>query len=245
VDAEREQRNCCAVWLSSSRQDGRRCCPKSDLALGHSSCRRAVSVAWGALLTSYRKLNRAKFEVIEQLEADLPIPPFIREQETYGRDRRWGNFGVDVLSASNAIHPSPFRKEVLTPAAAAGSGDGAGEGPRCLTCLFARSPLARRASSCPANLPFLSSKSYRVATLQIARNVAKCLQRCKNDQFRVVKVIQLPGSELINFSRRQRRARSFFAVGARRRTASRIGLALVGPIRIAASGHQRNVNGHC
>jgi hypothetical protein len=47
-----------------------------------------VSIAWASLLTSYRKLNRAKFEVIKQLEADLPIPPFTREHEAYRRDRR-------------------------------------------------------------------------------------------------------------------------------------------------------------
>jgi hypothetical protein len=47
-----------------------------------------VSVAWASLLTSYRKLNRAKFEVIKQLEADLPIPPFTREEQAYRRDGR-------------------------------------------------------------------------------------------------------------------------------------------------------------
>src|SRR4051794_733132 len=45
-------------------------------------------LAWASLLTSYRKLNRAKFTVLAQLEADLPIPPFTREREAYHRDRR-------------------------------------------------------------------------------------------------------------------------------------------------------------
>jgi hypothetical protein len=47
-----------------------------------------VSLAWLALLTSYRKLNRAKFAVLEQIEADLAFPMFAREREAYRRDRR-------------------------------------------------------------------------------------------------------------------------------------------------------------
>src|SRR4051812_5481939 len=47
-----------------------------------------VCLAWIALLTSYRKLNRAKFVVLTEIEADLPIPPFTREREAYRRDRR-------------------------------------------------------------------------------------------------------------------------------------------------------------
>jgi hypothetical protein len=49
-----------------------------------------VCLAWAALLASYRKLNRAKFEVLMQLEKDLPVPLFTRERDTYQRDkRRW------------------------------------------------------------------------------------------------------------------------------------------------------------
>jgi hypothetical protein len=47
-----------------------------------------VCVAWMALLTSYRKLNRAKFAVLEQIEADLAFPLLAREREVYRRDRR-------------------------------------------------------------------------------------------------------------------------------------------------------------
>jgi hypothetical protein len=47
-----------------------------------------VCIAWSALLTSYRQLNRAKFAVLEEIEADLPLRPFTRERETYMRDRR-------------------------------------------------------------------------------------------------------------------------------------------------------------
>jgi hypothetical protein len=47
-----------------------------------------VCLAWAALLTSYRKLNRAKFAVLMQIETDLPVALFTRERETYGRDQR-------------------------------------------------------------------------------------------------------------------------------------------------------------
>jgi hypothetical protein len=48
-----------------------------------------VSVAWASLLTSYRKLNRAKFGVLRQLEAELvDVPPFYKEQELYRQDKR-------------------------------------------------------------------------------------------------------------------------------------------------------------
>ena len=47
-----------------------------------------VCVAWVVLLTSYRKLNRAKFAVLQEIEADLPVQPFRREREVYTRDRR-------------------------------------------------------------------------------------------------------------------------------------------------------------
>jgi hypothetical protein len=41
-----------------------------------------------ALLSSYRKLNRAKFTVLTEIEADLPVALFTREREAYRRDRR-------------------------------------------------------------------------------------------------------------------------------------------------------------
>jgi len=47
-----------------------------------------VCMAWAALLTSYRKLNRAKFAVLRQIETDLPVAVFTRERESYRRDRR-------------------------------------------------------------------------------------------------------------------------------------------------------------
>jgi hypothetical protein len=47
-----------------------------------------VCLAWAAMLTSYRKLNRAKFEILMQLEKDLPVQLFTREQDTYQKDKR-------------------------------------------------------------------------------------------------------------------------------------------------------------
>jgi hypothetical protein len=44
--------------------------------------------AGDSLLASYRKLNRAKFEVLMQLEKDLPVPLFTRERDSLQRDKR-------------------------------------------------------------------------------------------------------------------------------------------------------------
>jgi hypothetical protein len=54
-------------------------------------------VAWAALLTSYRKLNRAKFEVLMEIEADMPISPFTREREAYRKDRRRSLSYIETL----------------------------------------------------------------------------------------------------------------------------------------------------
>ncbi len=47
-----------------------------------------VCLAWAALLESYRRLNRAKFAVLAELERDLPVPPFTREREIYRAEGR-------------------------------------------------------------------------------------------------------------------------------------------------------------
>jgi hypothetical protein len=67
------------------------------------------------------------------------------------------------------------------------------------------------------------------------------MTQLKNDQFHVLKVIHCGTEFDFIFSRRQRRARSFFAVGARRRTVIGIGLAFVGPIGITASGEDMSM----
>jgi hypothetical protein len=56
-----------------------------------------VCLAWAALLTSYRKLNRAKFGVLMQLEADLPVPPFTREREIYRSEKRRSLSQIETL----------------------------------------------------------------------------------------------------------------------------------------------------
>ena len=56
-----------------------------------------MCLAWVALLTSYRKLNRAKFTVLTEIEADLPVPLFTREREAYRRDRRWSLSNIERL----------------------------------------------------------------------------------------------------------------------------------------------------
>jgi hypothetical protein len=38
-----------------------------------------LALAWWALLTSYRRLNRAKYEVIQKLELELPAAPYTDE----------------------------------------------------------------------------------------------------------------------------------------------------------------------
>ena len=47
-----------------------------------------VCAAWAVLLTSYRKLNRAKFTVLQELETDLTAQPFARERIHYKREQR-------------------------------------------------------------------------------------------------------------------------------------------------------------
>jgi hypothetical protein len=56
-----------------------------------------VCLAWIFILTSYRKLNGAKFEVVQQLEADLPIPVFTLEHEAYTRDGRWALSYIETV----------------------------------------------------------------------------------------------------------------------------------------------------
>ena len=56
-----------------------------------------VSVAWAALLTSYRQLNRAKFEVLQEMERELPFPVFMREREAYRRHRRRSLSNIETL----------------------------------------------------------------------------------------------------------------------------------------------------
>jgi hypothetical protein len=47
-----------------------------------------VCLAWWALLASYRELNRAKFEVLTELEANFPVSPIARERQIYEKHGR-------------------------------------------------------------------------------------------------------------------------------------------------------------
>src|SRR5688500_4641330 len=47
-----------------------------------------VCLAWVALLASYSRLNAAKFAVLAELEAGLPVKLFTREREIYQQRRR-------------------------------------------------------------------------------------------------------------------------------------------------------------
>lgn len=47
------------------------------------ACGAMVCSTWMFLISSYQKLNSAKFQVIKEIEARLPISPFCREEEIY------------------------------------------------------------------------------------------------------------------------------------------------------------------
>jgi hypothetical protein len=42
-----------------------------------------VCLSWAALLSSYRELNSAKFQVLLELEKSMPVMPFARERAIY------------------------------------------------------------------------------------------------------------------------------------------------------------------
>ena len=46
-----------------------------------------VCLSWAALLSSYSKLNGAKFQVLHEMEAELPYALFTREQRFLPADR--------------------------------------------------------------------------------------------------------------------------------------------------------------
>lgn len=55
-----------------------------------------VCVAWTVLLQSYRQLNRAKFAVLMEIEADLAAAPFRREREIYRAARRLPLSNIEI-----------------------------------------------------------------------------------------------------------------------------------------------------
>jgi hypothetical protein len=67
-----------------------------------------VCIAWTALLSSYRKLNRAKFAVLQEIEADLPLQRFKREREVYRLDHPHSLSSVET-AGFNALDPGHAR----------------------------------------------------------------------------------------------------------------------------------------
>ncbi|MEL6477885.1 MAG: hypothetical protein AAFR17_11215 [Pseudomonadota bacterium] len=66
------------------------------------ACGVLVCLSWAALLGSYRRLNAAKFKVLQEIEAGFETPALTREQEHYkaaGRSR---------LSQVEAVVPWSF-----------------------------------------------------------------------------------------------------------------------------------------
>jgi hypothetical protein len=48
-----------------------------------------LSILWFFNIVSFQKLNRAKFQVIHEMEIELPYAPFKKEEELYNNDQRW------------------------------------------------------------------------------------------------------------------------------------------------------------
>lgn len=69
----------------------------------------AVSFAWFLLLRSYRDLNRAKFKVIDDLEARLPYPIFREEWKVLKEDPvKWWRPSYAELGTIERLVPSLF-----------------------------------------------------------------------------------------------------------------------------------------
>lgn len=69
-----------------------------------------LSVAWWALLRSYRRLNGAKYEVIQRMERDLPAAPYTDEWKLLGPgpEGRWWRRRYLELGLIEQIVPIVF-----------------------------------------------------------------------------------------------------------------------------------------
>ena len=54
-----------------------------------------ICLAWFSLLVSYRKLNTAKFTIIQEMEKDLPFPLFSREEHLLRESNRWNHSNIE------------------------------------------------------------------------------------------------------------------------------------------------------
>lgn len=62
-----------------------------------------VCFAWGALLASYRELNRAKFDVLTDIEEGLPLSPITRERQLYKQRGRFSFSQIEILIPSSFV----------------------------------------------------------------------------------------------------------------------------------------------
>jgi hypothetical protein len=108
VHDEREQCHRRALRLSTRRTRWPSALRRRRCGCGLSRPRAAiVCLAWTALLTSYRKLNRAKFAVLTEIEADLPVALFTREREAYRRGQRRSLSDIERLSRAASPCSTP------------------------------------------------------------------------------------------------------------------------------------------
>lgn len=56
-----------------------------------------VSISWVGLLLNYRKLNSAKFKVLQDIETGFPFQPFTDEQKYYQIDKRSSASAIEQL----------------------------------------------------------------------------------------------------------------------------------------------------
>ncbi len=75
-----------------------------------------VCLAWAALLASFAELNKAKFAVLHEMEADLPFAPFTREQAVYRKLVRkpFATIEKRVPLAFMALHAALLAALLLT-----------------------------------------------------------------------------------------------------------------------------------
>ena len=58
-----------------------------------------IAYLWKRYIESFKKLNRAKFEIIHRMEEDLPWQPFKDEWEPLERDKYEGATSLEILMA--------------------------------------------------------------------------------------------------------------------------------------------------
>lgn len=54
-----------------------------------------ISMAWAALLVSYRKINHAKFKVLMEMEHHFPYALYTREDQILQESKRWNLSNIE------------------------------------------------------------------------------------------------------------------------------------------------------